>query len=50
MSFGSPKGAHCLNPIKYYDVFIDNTCYYQLSSTMTQFVGIYDLFKVTPIG
>ena len=24
MSFGSPNGAHCLNPMRYYDASIEN--------------------------
>ena len=31
-------------------VSIENTCYHQLLSTMTQSIGIYDHFRVSPIG
>ena len=40
MSFGLPKGTHCLNPIRYHGASIENTCCHQPLSTMTQSIGI----------
>ena len=40
----SPKGPHCLNPMKYHGSSIENTCCYQPSSI------VYDHFRVSPIG
>ena len=42
--------VHCLNPMRYHDVSIENTRYPQPSTTMTQSIRIYDNFKVLPIG
>ena len=50
MSFGSPKRTHCLNPMRYHGAYIENSYCHQSPSTMTQSVGIYDHFKVSPIG
>ena len=50
MSFGSPKRTHCLNPMRYHGASIENTCCHQPSLTMTQSIGIYDHFRVSPIG
>ena len=50
MSFGSPKGTHCLNPMRYHGASIENTCFHQPPSTMTEFIGVYDHFRVLPIG
>ena len=38
-SLGSPKGAQCLNPKRYYGAFIENTYCYHLPSTVTQSIG-----------
>ena len=50
MSFGSPKGTHYLNPRRYHGAFIENTCCHQPPSIVAQSIGIYDHFKVSPIG
>ena len=49
MSFGSPKGAHYLNPMRYHDAYIKNTHCHQHPSIVTQSLGIYDHFKVSLI-
>ena len=49
MSFGSPKGTHYLNPMRY-DVYIENTYCHQPPFTMTKSIWIYDHFKVLPKG
>ena len=46
----SPKGTHYLNPMRYHGASIENTCCYQHSSIVTQSIGIYDHFRVSPIG
>ena len=38
-SLGSSKGAHYLNPKRYYGAFIENTYCYHLPSTITQSIG-----------
>ena len=50
MFFGSPNETHCLNPMRYHEVFIENTYCHQPPSTVTQFVGIYDHIRVSLIG
>ena len=50
MSFRSPKGRHYLNPMRYHDASIGNTCCHQPSLIVTQFIGIYDYFIVSLIG
>ena len=50
MSFGSHKGIHCFNLMRYHDVFIENTYYHQPPSIVTKSIGIYDHFRVSPIG
>ena len=50
MSFGSPNGTHCLNPMRYYGVSIENTYFHQPSLIVTQSIRIYDHFRVLPIG
>ena len=50
MSFGSPKRTHYLNPMRYHDASIENTCYHQPPSAVNQSIGIYDHFSVSPIG
>ena len=50
MSFKSPKGTHYLNFMRYHDVYIENTCCHQPPSTVTQSIGIYNHFRVSPIG
>ena len=47
--FGSPKGTHYLNPMRYHGVFIENTYCHQLPSIVTQSIKIYDHFKISPI-
>ena len=49
MSFGLPKWTHCLNPIRYHDVFIKNIYCYQPLLIVIQFIGIYDHFRILPI-
>ena len=39
MSLESPKGAHCLNSIRYHDAFIENAYCHQPLLIMTQFAG-----------
>ena len=44
-----PMGhVHCLNPMRYHSVYIGNTCCHQPPSIVTQFIGIYDPFRVLP--
>ena len=50
MLFGSPKGIHYLNPIRYHGAFIENTCCHQPPSIVTQSIRLYDHFKGLPIG
>ena len=50
MSFGSPKGTLSLNPMRYHGVSIENTCYHQPPLIVTQSIGIYDHFRVSPKG
>ena len=50
MSFGSPKGTHCLNLMKYHSAYIENTCCHQPPSIVTQSIRIYDHFRVSPQG
>ena len=50
MSFGSPKEIHYLKPMRYHGAPIENTCCYQLPSTVTQFIGICNHLKVLLIG
>ena len=50
MSFGSPNGTHCLKPMIYHGVSIENTCSHQPLSIVTQSIGIYDHFRVSLIG
>ena len=50
MSFGSPKGAHYLNPMRYHGAFIENTYCHQPPSIVAQSIRIYDHFRVSPIG
>ena len=50
MSFGSPKGTHCLNPMRYHGASIKNTYYHQSSLIVTKSLGIYDHFRVLSIG
>ncbi|KAJ9680388.1 hypothetical protein PVL29_019652 [Vitis rotundifolia] len=45
MSFESPKGTHCLNPMRYHGAYIENTCRYQSPSMVTQSIGIYNHFR-----
>ena len=48
MSFGSSKGTHCLNPMRYHGVSIENTyCYHPLNSDLIH-KDILPL-KVSPI-
>ena len=42
--------THCLNPMRYHGAYIENICFYKASITMTQSIGIYDLFRVSSIG
>ena len=47
-SLGSLNGTHCLNSMRYYGTFIENTYCYRLPSTMTQFVGnIWSTYDLT---
>ena len=50
MFFGLPKGTHCLNTMKYYGASIENIYCHQAPSIVTQSIGIYDPFKISPIG
>ena len=50
MFFGSPKGLHYLNLMRYHNVIIEDTCCHQLSSTMTKSIKIYEHFRVSPIS
>ena len=50
MSFGSPKRTHCLNPMRYHSVSIENICCHQPPSTVAQSIRINDYFRVSPIG
>ena len=50
MSFRSPKGTHCLNPMRYHGAAVENICYHQPPSIVTQSIGIYDHFRVSRIG
>ena len=50
MSFGSLKGTHYLNPMRFHGAYIENTYSDQLPSTVTQSIGICDHFRVLPIG
>ena len=50
MSFGSSKGTHCLNPMRYHGAYIENTCCHQPPSIVTQSIWIYDYFRVSPMG
>ena len=50
MPFGSPNRTHCLNLIRYHGAFIENTYYHQSLSTVTQSIGKYDNFRVSPIS
>ena len=50
MSFKSPNRAHYLNLMRYYGVFIENTCCHQPPSTMTQSIMIYNHIKVLLIS
>ena len=50
MSFGSSKGIHCFNPMKFHDPSIENTYCHQPLSIVTQSIGIYGYIKVSPIG
>ena len=50
MSFGSSKGTHYLNPMRYHCVSIENTYCHQPPPTVTQSIGTSDHFKVLPIS
>ena len=50
MSFESPKRAYYLNTMRYHGASIKNIYCRHFSSTMTQFIRIYDHFKVSLIG
>ena len=50
MSFGPPNGTHYLNPMRYHGASIKNTYCHQPPSIVTQSIGIYDHFMVSPIG
>ena len=45
----NPRG-HCLNSMRYHGASIEHTYCHQPSSIVTQSIGIYDHFKVPPIG
>ena len=50
MTFGSPKGTLYLNTMRYHGASIKDTYCHQPPSTVTQSIGIYDHFRVSPIG
>ena len=50
MSFRSPNRTPCLNPMRYYSASIKNTYCHQPPSIVSQSIGIYDHFRVLPIG
>ena len=50
MSFGSFKGIHYLNLMRYHGVSIENTYYHQPPSTVTQSIEVYDHFRVSLIN
>ena len=50
MSFGSPKGTHYLNPMRYHGASIENTYFHQPPLIVTQSIRIYDHFRVLPIS
>ena len=50
MSFGSPKGIHYLNPMRYHGTSIEITYCHQPLSIMTQSIGIYNYFRISPIS
>ena len=41
---------HCLNLMRYHGTSIENTYCCQPSSRVTQSIGTYDHFRVSPIG
>ena len=45
-----PRGIYCFNPMRYHGASVENAYCHQPPSTMTQSIGIYDHFRVSPIG
>ena len=50
MTFGSPNETQYLNPMSCYGVSIENTCCHQPPSIVIQSIGLYNHFRVSPIG
>ena len=50
MSFRSLKSIYYLNFIRYHGVSIENTYYHQSPSIVTQSIGVYNHFRVSPIN
>ena len=49
MSFGSPKET-LSQSMRYYDVFIENAYCHQPPLIVTQSIGIYEYFRISPIS
>ena len=49
-SFGSPKMTHYLNPMRHHGASIENNYCHQPPPIVTQFIGIYNHFRISPIS
>ena len=49
-SFGSPKRTHYLNPMRHHGASIENNYCHQPPPIVTQFIGIYSHFRISPIS
>ena len=49
-SFESPKRTHYLNPMRHHGASIENNYCHQPPPIVTQFIGIYSHFRISPIS